>query len=127
LTEIKLVRVVDNDATRSEFLAPVEIKVSPENNAVDSSVNDTDNSTSSTGTNGSSVSGTDDSTSVDGVKDSLVSDDDGTSLTGAKNSLVDDSYGSWLSVGFWVAVVFLFVVVCGVGVFLIMKKRVNTK
>ncbi|MCL2135318.1 MAG: hypothetical protein FWH37_07195 [Candidatus Bathyarchaeota archaeon] len=128
LTEIKLVRVVDNDTTRSEFLAPVEIKISPENNTVDSSVTDTDNTTSSTGTKDSSINSNDGNTSLPGVKDSSVNDnDDSVSSTGTKDTIVDISKGSGVPHGFWVIFVILFVVTGGVGVFIIMKKRTNIK
>jgi len=131
LTEIKLVQIVDNGETRSEFLAPVEIKVSPENSSGGSSVDgakgssgDSANGVSSIGAKGSSVD--DDNVLSIGDKDSL-GDDDGASLIVAHDLLGDNSEGSLLSVGFWIAVVFLVVAVCGIGVFIIMKKRANIK
>ena len=107
MTEIKLVQVGDDGTTRSEFLAPVEIKVSSENGVEALSVD---------GDDGALLSG-----------DKVSSVDDGALLSGDKDLLVDNSEGSWLSVGFWIALVFLFVVVCCAGVFIIMKKRVNVK
>jgi len=123
MTEIKLVQVGDDGTTRSEFLAPVEIKVSSENGVEALSV-DGDDGALLSGDKVSSVDG-DDGALLSGDKVSSV--DDGALLSGDKDLLVDNSEGSWLSVGFWIALVFLFVVVCCAGVFIIMKKRVNVK
>jgi len=124
LTEIKLVQIVNNGETRSEFLAPVEIKVSPENSSGGSS-GDSANGVSSIGDKGSS--GDDDNVSSIGDKDSLGDDDDGASLIVAHDLLGDTSEGSLLSIGFWIAIALLVVAVCGIGVFIIMKKRANIK
>jgi hypothetical protein len=131
LTEIKLVQIVNNGETRSEFLAPVEIKVSPENSSGGSSVDDakgssvdSTNGVSSIGAKGSSVD--DGNVSSIGDKDSSV-DDDGASLIVAHDLLVDNSEGFGLSVGFCIAIVLLVVAVCGIGVFVILKKRTNIK
>ena len=129
LTEIKLAQIVDNGETRSEFLAPVEIKVLPENSSGGLSVDgakgssgDGANGGSSIGAKGSSVD--DDNASSIGDKDSSA-DDDSASLIAAHDLLVDNSKDSGLSVGFWIALVLLVVAVCGIGVFVIMKKRTN--
>jgi hypothetical protein len=106
LTEIKLVQVIDDDTTRSEFLAPVTIKVSPENGSVAPLMD--------------GVSLIDDKSSkVDVVDSVLVTDDEGVS--------VDNSGDSWLSIGFWIVLVLFIVVLCSAGVFIIIKKRVNIK
>jgi len=124
LTEIKLVQIVDNGETRSEFLAPVEIKVLPENDVKGSSVGD-NNSASSIDAKGSSVGDNNSASSID-ARDSSA-DDDSASLIVAHDLLVDNSEGSGMSVGFWIALVLLVVAVCGIGVFIVMKKRVNIK
>ncbi|MDR2719548.1 MAG: hypothetical protein LBC03_01930 [Nitrososphaerota archaeon] len=108
LTEIKLVQIVDNGETRSEFLVPVVIKVSSENVIKGSSVD---------GGNGESLIGD---------RDSSV-DDDSASLIVAHDLLVDNSEGSGLSVGFWIALVLLFVAICVIGVLIVVKKHVNIK
>jgi hypothetical protein len=131
LTEIKLVQIVNNGETRSEFLAPVEIKVSPENSSGGSSVDgakgssgDSANDGSSIGTKGSSED--DDNASLIGDKDSSGVDDSASLIT-AHDLLADNSKDSELSVGFWIAIALLVVAVCGVGVFIVMKKRTNIK
>ena len=115
LTEIKLVQVVDNGETCSEFLVPVEIQVSPENSSGGSSV-DSVKGSSVDSANGSSI----------GVNGSSE-DDDGASLIVARDLLVDNLEGFRWSVVFWIAIALLVVAVCGIGVYIVMKKRVNTK
>ncbi|MCL1970355.1 MAG: hypothetical protein FWF66_02720 [Candidatus Bathyarchaeota archaeon] len=138
LTEIKLVQVIDKDTTRSTLLTPVEIKISPENNTENTTVNNNDNSGSvdgglSSGSKNSSTSGG----SVDGGSSFGVRNQPESSKNGGgdgvlsvdNDSGVDGSKDSWLSASFWVAIVFLviIVVVCGVGVFVFLKKRTNPK
>jgi hypothetical protein len=103
LSEIKLVQVVSDGSTRSEFLAPVEIKVSPENNL-----------------GGSSVVG-------EPVIGEPASADDGASLISATDSSVDNPDGFQLSGGLWVVIVLLLAVACGAGIFVTMKKRADSK
>ncbi|MCL2476720.1 hypothetical protein [Candidatus Bathycorpusculum sp.] len=131
LTEIKLVQIVDDGgATRNEFLAPVEIKVSSGKVLEVSSVGGGD------GGSGGALLVDDKVSSVGDVSDggsggallvddkvSSVGDVADASLGGAQNLLRGASEGSWLPVGFWVVLVCLFVVAFGAGVFVIMKKR----
>ncbi|MCL2135361.1 MAG: hypothetical protein FWH37_07420 [Candidatus Bathyarchaeota archaeon] len=130
LVEIKLVQVVDKDNTRSELLAPVEIKITSEDNAENSSVNDKDDNnggTSSTGTKTPSTDNGGNASPPDSVKNSPTNDASDILSTDTKNSPVDAQKDSWLSTNFWVVFVFLIIVVCGVGVFVFLKKRVNPK
>jgi hypothetical protein len=104
LTEIKLVQVIDNDTTRSEFLAPVTIKVSPENGSMAPLID--------------GVSLIDDKSSTVDIVDSVLVIDD-------KDVSVDNSSGSWISIGFWITLVLFIVVICSAGVFIIIKRRSN--
>jgi hypothetical protein len=106
LTEIKLVQVIDNDTTRSEFLAPVTIKVSPENNGERPLID--------------GVLKIDDKSSTVDIADGVLKIDD-------KDASVDNSGSFWLPIGFWIALVLLLVVFCSVGVFITIKKRDNIK
>jgi hypothetical protein len=125
LTEIKLVQVVDNDETRSEILPPVKITVSPENTAEIPSVDDntSDSSTNNKGSstnNGKSTSSTDD-------KNSPADNGTGVSLISDKDKSVDNPKGSPWSIDYWIVMVLLLIVTCGVGVFIVIKKRSNIK
>ncbi|MCL2173375.1 MAG: hypothetical protein FWB84_07055, partial [Candidatus Bathyarchaeota archaeon] len=68
-----------------------------------------------------------DSVSSSDAKNSPVNNDDkGILSPDSKGSSVDDSKDVGLSVNFWVVVfVVLVVVICGVGVFVFLKKRVK--
>gem|GEM_PF-1029568 len=136
LIEIKLVQIIDKDTTRSTLLAPVEIKISPESNTENSTTNTNNNSSSnnggdgavlSSGTKSSSIAADGDSVSSSDAKNSPVNNDDkGILSPDSKGSSVDDSKDVGLSVNFWVVVfVVLVVVICGVGVFVFLKKRVK--
>ena len=114
LTEIKLVQIVDDGATRNAFLAPVEITVSPGKVIEVSSVGGGD----------SDASG---ALLIDDRVSSVGGGDSDASLIDAQNLLVDASEDSWLPVSFWGVFVFLFVVACGAIVFIIVKKRVGVK
>jgi hypothetical protein len=139
LTEIKLVQIVDDGATRNAFVAPVEIKVSS-GNVVEASSVDSGSSGSSGSGDGVSlvdaqVSSVGGGSSGDGVSlvDAQVSSvgggssGDGVSLVDGQNLLVDTSDDFWLPAGFWIVLVFLFVVACVAGVFILVKKHVNIK
>ena len=124
ITEIKLVQITDSGATHSEFLTPVEIKISPEKGNV-SSINNSsraapnDTNVSSANNN----SGTPNDTKITSI-------DDKSSVTAPNDTRdlqADKSEDPWLLRGFWIALGFLFVVVCCVGIFISTKKRVNAK
>ena len=144
LTEIKLVQVIDKDTTRSTLLAPVEIKISPENNTENSSANSNSNSDGS-GSNGGSSNNSSSSNggaSSSGTKNSSIADSgnvsstdtknppenagDGPLSTDTKDSPVDNSKSSLLSPNFWFIFVLL-VIACGAGIFIFLKKVLNTK
>jgi len=124
LTETKLVQVVDSDTTRSEILAPVEIKISSENNLEVSPASVS--SSSGTSTTGAKTSSGGDGAPLTGAKYSAVDDDNNAPLDD-RNSSVDNPKNSWLPINYWFALVLLFIVACGAGVFIIMKKRANNK
>ncbi|MDR0459822.1 MAG: hypothetical protein LBH62_00030 [Nitrososphaerota archaeon] len=133
LTEIKLVQVTGNGETRSEFLSPVEIKVTSESSFENSSTNGSGNDESSllNSAKGSSSNGSGnavDSSSSNDARDSSTDSDGGVSLIGADENLpVNNSENSMLSVGYWIAIIILLAVVCSASVFIVMKKRVNGK
>ena len=113
LTEIKLVQIVGDGATRHEFLAPVEIKISSGEVFEVSSVD---------------VGGGDGASLIDAQVSSVdVGGGDGASLVDAQNLRMGSSDSSWLSVNFWIVLVFLFVVACVAGVFIVVKKHVSIK
>jgi hypothetical protein len=126
LTEIRLVQVIDKDNTRSELLAPVEIKISSENNTEDSSTNKegTGGATSSTGTKKPSTA-TNDGTSLADTKNPATNKD-GDALPTDKDLPAGPSKNSWVPDNFWVIIVLLIIATCGAGIFFL-KKRVNPK
>ncbi|MDR2699369.1 MAG: hypothetical protein LBC12_00870 [Nitrososphaerota archaeon] len=117
LTEIKLVQVIDKDTTRSTLRAPVEIKISPENNTENTTVNNNDDGGSADGGSSYGVKNQPES-SKKGGGDGVSSIDNDSGVEGSKDS--------WLSASFWVVIVFLVIaVVCGVGIFVFRTKRLR--
>jgi uncharacterized membrane protein len=139
LSEIKIVQVVDKETTRSTLLSPVELKISPKNNTgntsvtEDSTIKNKDNNDGTTPAdtkNPSATNNTDDLSSgiknqPETRKNNDKNSDNGTSAI--NNSIMSDSKDSWLSIGFWIGTAILIIAVCGVGVFIALKKRANSK
>ncbi|MDR2708154.1 MAG: hypothetical protein LBB87_05365 [Nitrososphaerota archaeon] len=129
LTEIKLVQVVNGGETRSEFLAPVEFQVSSENGSTvmlvgDDGVSSIDANIVLVGDDVSS-NGAEDSLRASPKYDTTTRGDDDVLSNGSEDLLLGNSEGFWRSIGFWIAMVVLFVVISCASIFIIMKKRVN--